>query len=152
MLDPDLVLSSLLSTARATPTLVAALNSEPTNISSHIFRFGTENSLARTVEQMPSGTLLLVYTGLIGGQFSGMSCWKHQLQVYIRPANSEASPAHLWWLLLHGDITGRSTALRNLRLLPSLSPMDLPSITFQQDATYTDLFVGNISIPEEGDE
>lgn len=155
MLDPDAVLAAIVSASRDIPLLIVELGST-SFITGHTFTFGVENSLARSIEAMSAGSLLWAYQDLLGGGaqgFNGAEIWKHRLQAYIRPKNHGSSPAHVWWLLMNKPLTSSGQNLRYTHLLNhALSLPETPTLTFQQDAMQTDLFVGSVVWPESGDD
>src|SRR5215472_9035448 len=115
MLDPDLVLSSVVASLQSIPDLAAELGA-PTipateSITGHFFYSGQENSLIRALSQMKSPSILVAYLDYIGGNFDATTVWKHRLNLYIRPRNyavsnrSAASGMHLWWMAMNLPIS-----------------------------------------------
>jgi hypothetical protein len=159
MIDPDLVVSTLVSSFQSIPAVVTALGSTSLVVG-HEYLYGVDNSLIRAINEMPGPSVLIVYLDLIGGQFSGMQVWKHRLEVYIRPKNAATGPApgssppHLWWLMMNSVVPflGGTQNIRYARLLPNLFPVDaMPHLTHRQDENGADLFCGSIVIGEQGD-
>lgn len=151
MLDPALVLSAVVAATRDIPLLISEIGSVEF-ITGHTFGFGEENSLARAIESMSDGSILWAYQDLLGGDFNGSEIWKHRLQVFIRPKNHGAAPAHVWWLMMNKPLTSSGQNLRYTHLLDhSLDIPETPTLTYQQDALQMDLFVGSVVWPERGD-
>lgn len=162
MLDPDLVLEAVVSAFRSIPELVQEMADDQANIVGHAYSYGVENSLARAVFGMRSPSILVAYLDILGGNFSGMSVWKHRLECYIRPKNAAmgnvaggapaASPPHLWWLMINKPINGGVQNIRYVDVLPGLWITDnLPPLTHQTDEQLADFFVGHLTFTETGD-
>lgn len=164
MLDPDLVLAALLAASRANADFTTALGGSA-NVTSHQFSFGIENSLARAIYSLSSGSVLIAALDLIGGNWDGMTLFKHRFEIYFRPLSMAATnlpvvgipctPQHLWWLLMNKPIAGYEDGAKNIRtirLLPDLAPVDaMPSLVHRADEDGADIFVGQVVIPELGD-
>lgn len=173
MLDPDIVLSAVISAYRAIPALVNELGG-PDRINGHYYSFGVESSLALAIARMSSSSILIAYLDLLGGNFSGATNWKHRLEVYIRPKNAAsgavvpsltsggpstvpASTPHLAWLMLNKPIVGIADLspgnIRQVSLLSGrLTLMDTPTITHRQDENLADFFSILTVFPEIGDD
>lgn len=157
MLDPDLVLSSIVSAFQSIPSLVTEMGGSSSNISGHTFSYGEENSLVRSIFAMTSPSILIAYLDLLGGNFDGQTIWKHRLEAYIRPKNDASgsegsSPPHIWWMMMNLSILGTTRNIRQTSLLSgSLMLMDTPTLTHRQDETGMDFFVGTLVFPEYGD-
>src|SRR5882762_3151223 len=87
MLDPDLVLQSIVSAFRSIAPLVSEMADDPANIYGHSYSYGAEQSLDLAISRMTSPSILVAYLDMFGGQFSGSTVWKHRLQAVIRPKN-----------------------------------------------------------------
>lgn len=157
MLDPDVVLSAIVSAFQSIPALVTEMAGNAANISGHDFSYGEENSLIRTVYSMQSPSILIAYLDLLGGNFDGSTIWKHRLEAYIRPKNAasgtnNASPGHLWWLMMNRPILSTTQNIRQTSLLSgALMLMDTPTLVHKQDEIGMDFFVGTMVFPEYGD-
>ena len=154
MLDPDIVLGLVVTAFQSNPSLVAALGGSPAAITGHYFAYGQDNALTRSIEQMPSGAILIAYTAMLWGQAQIDPAWKHQFKVFIRPTNQGATPQHLWWLAMHGAITAPVAAPRfsDAALLPSLSLPDNMNMGYREDGEGMDFFECQLTIPERGDD
>jgi hypothetical protein len=161
MLDPDLVLSTLVTSFQSIPALVTELGGAD-KITGHFYLSGAENSLERAIYSMPNPSILVAYLDLLGGNFNGMTIWKHRIEAYIRPRNaataaaietSAASGPHLAWLMMHSAIPPGTQNIRQLALLAgSLQLMDTPTLTHKIDENRTDLFCWAMVFPEHGDD
>jgi hypothetical protein len=169
MLDPELVLSTVVSAFQSIPALVSEMgglfdeNGNPT-IYGHRYVYGVENSLTKAVYGMTSPSILVAYKDILTGNFDSSTLWKHRLEAYIRPKNAASgavggtggtvpsSPPHLWWLMINSPVLGGPQNIRGVSLLNhALIPMDPPSLSYRMDENEQDLFVGTIVIPEYGD-
>jgi hypothetical protein len=165
MLDPDVVLSTLVLSFRSIPALVAEMGGDALAISGHTYLYGPERSLAQSIYEQRSPSILIAYIDMIGGQFSGEGVWKHRLEAYIRPKNAStglvsgltpaSSPPHLFYLMFHSAVPyiyPGTLNLRTVRMLPDLAPLDaMPSLTHQADEQGADLFRVSMTFPELGD-
>jgi hypothetical protein len=185
MLDPDLVSAAFAAGFQGIPALTAVMGTNPpaggdptrppgsSNIYSHIYSYGQEDSLARAIFQMTSPSILIAYKDYLGGNFSQETLWKHRLEVYIRPPNAAPDPTtgllsgpstpHIAWLAFNSPVNGQFPVdgsgppgswanIRQLRLMRALLPMDVPTLTHRQDESLSDFFVWSVTIPEIGDE
>lgn len=162
MLDPDIVIDAVVATFLAIPEVVAEMGGitlATANIIGHKYAYGLENSLLQSIGQMASPSVLIAYQDLLGGNFDGMTMWKHRLEVYIRPRNKAttagaggASSPHLWWLMMNKTVTGQPTNIRGIELVSgNLQLMDTPTLMHKTDELGADIFVGNMVFPEKGD-
>lgn len=163
MLDPDVVLNSVLASLQSIPELAAELGAPtipPTqSITGHFFYAGEENSLTRAMSQMRSPSILVAYLDYVGGNFDGMTVFKHRLNMYIRPRNrasnnGSASAQHLWWLAMNLPISTPEVApnIRYIELVNyNLQLMDQPTLLHTSDELGQDFFVSTLVFPEKGD-
>jgi hypothetical protein len=157
MLNPEVLTAAIVATLKTIPELVAAMGGDPDNISAHQYYFGEENSLAKTVYEMKSPSILVVWKGTRGGNFNGMTIWKHPFEIYIRTMNvagsqSPAGPGHVWWLMMNRPVNGGSLNIRQIQIMDGVDIMDMPSILPRQDEELTDYFCASVTIPEIGDQ
>lgn len=167
MLDPDIILDFLVGAFQSMPQVLLALGNDPTQIIGHKYLYGKEHSLAKTLFESSSPSVVVAFANLIGGNFSGMTVNKYQFEVYIKPKNAAPttgspaySPPHLWYLMMTSPVivvdplvTNPGTLdIRHIRLMANLLPPDLvTNLRHQQDPTGADLFCGQIQFPEQGD-
>lgn len=162
MLDPDVVLNSVVAALQSIPDLATELGAPAipatASITGHYFYSGEENSLIRTLGQMKSPSILIAYLDYVGGNFDGMTVWKHRLNMYIRPRNkasngTSASAQHLWWMAMNLPVAVPEAApnIRYVNLVPNLDIMDTPLLKHQTDELGQDFFVSTMVIPEIGD-
>ncbi len=165
MLDPDLVLTAVVSAFRSIPLLVAEMADDPLNIYGHTYAYGAERSLAFAINAQTSPSILVAYLDYLGGNWNGMVVWKHRLVAYIRPKNAAigavsgtngapaASPQHLYWLMMNKPVLGGQQNFRYTELMPGLMLTDaMPSLTHQVDEQGADFFQCQMVIPELGDQ
>ncbi|HEY6272621.1 MAG TPA: hypothetical protein VIX19_11595 [Terriglobales bacterium] len=163
MLDPDLVLNSILASLQSIPQLAVELGA-PTipatdSITGHFFYSGEENSLMRSLSQMKSPSITVAYLDLVGGNFDGMTVWKHRVNMYLRPKNkasngTSASAQHLYWLAMNLPISVPQIAnnIRSIELADfNLQLMDTPTLLHHTDELGQDFFVSTMVFPEKGD-
>jgi hypothetical protein len=157
MLDPEVLAAAIVATLRTIPDLVAAMGADPNNIFAHQFYPGTEKSLANAVANMSAPSILVAWKGSLGGNFDGMTIWKHPFEIYIRTGNAAeletpAGPGHVWWLMMNRPVNSGTLNIRQIRIMAGVDPMDTPSISHRQDEELTDYFCGSVTIPEFGDQ
>src|SRR5262252_263697 len=155
MLDPDVVLDAVVSTLRSIPTLVSELGGTD-RITGHKYLYGPENSLMRAIFAMRSPSILVAYTDLRGGNWSGTVMWKHRLEINIRPGNANTnyqSYLHLCWLVVNGLISGTNQNIRQVALLNGdLFLVETPSLAHKTDENFADFFTWSFVFPEHGDQ
>jgi hypothetical protein len=163
MLDPDVVLSSVVASLQSIPQLATELGAPiipPTeSITGHFYFSGEENSLIRTLGMMKSPSITVTYLDYIGGNFDGMTVWKHRLNMYLRPRNkasngNAASGLHLWWMAMNLPISVPEVApnIRYVELVNhNLQLMDTPSLIRHSDELGQDFFQSTIVFSEKGD-
>jgi hypothetical protein len=165
MLDPDVVLNSVLASLQSIPELVAELGGPAIpatdSITGHYFFSGQENALSRALAQMRSPSLMVAYLDYVGGNFNAMTVFKHRLNMFIRPRNKAAlngggaaSAQHLWWMAMNLPVSAPIVAA-NIRYVNlangNLDLMDLPTLQHRPDESNQDFFVSTLVFPEIGD-
>jgi hypothetical protein len=175
MEDPDLILSTLVTCAQSIPEYVCEMGANSSNIFSHQFLSGTENSLTRHIEQSHYPSTIFTYRAILSGNYLGSPTFKHVIEVYIKPKNAvsgsviypdgsfrpPSSSPKLWKILLDypmssapsdwvaADPSITTSSIFRRALLPSLWPMDLPNAMNQpQGADLFDMWVGTLIFPE----
>ena len=162
MLDPDVVLSSVVASLQSIPDLATELGAPAIpateSITGHFFFSGEDNSYIRTLAQMRSPSILVAYLDYISGNYDGMTVWKHRLNLCIRSRNkasngSSSSAQHLWWMATNLPISVPEVA-------PNIRYVDLANhslwlfdtnLKHQTDELGQDFFIGTMVFNEMGD-
>jgi hypothetical protein len=162
MLDPDVVLSSVVASLQSIPQLATELGAPEIpateSITGHYFFSGEDNSYIRTLAQMKSPSILVAYLDFIMGNFDGMTVWKHRLNLCVRSRNKAsnggaASAQHLWWMAMNLPISVPEVA-------PNIRYVDLAfgnlwlfetNLKYQTDELGQDFFIGTMVFNEMGD-
>jgi hypothetical protein len=162
MLDPDVVLSSVVASLQSIPDLATELGAPAIpateSITGHFFFSGEDNSYIRTLAQMRSPSILVAYLDYISGNYDGMTVWKHRLNLCIRSRNkasngSSVSAARLWWMAMNLPISVPELA-------PNIRYVDLANhslwlfdtnLKHQTDELGQDFFIGTMVFNEMGD-
>lgn len=158
MLKPSLVVDTVVSTLQTIPELVTAMAGDSTRIYAFHFRYGLEKSLTEALNQMIPPSTLVVWSGTIGGNFSGYQIWKHHIDIYFRAPNTvNISPAiayeDIWWLMMNKPVNSGSLNIRQIEILPSqLDLMETPSVEHHIDEEGQDFFCGKCVFGEIGDQ
>jgi hypothetical protein len=162
MLDPDVVLNSVLTSLQSIPQLATELGA-PTipateSITGHYFYSGEENSITRALAQMKSPSIMLAYLDYISGNFDGMTVWKHRLNLCIRSRNKASNGAsvsaqHLWWMAMNLPISVPETAanIRYVDLCNHSLWLFETNLKHQIDELGQDFFIGTMTFNEMGD-
>jgi hypothetical protein len=163
MLNPDVVLSSVLASLQSIPQLASELGAPDIpateSITGHYFYSGEDDSLIRALGKMRSPSILVAYLDYIGGNFDGMTVWKHRLNMYFRPRNrasngGSVSVQTLWWMAMNLPIAVPQIApnIRYIELVDyNLQLMDQPPLMHQTDELGQDFFYSTLVFPEKGD-
>jgi hypothetical protein len=162
MLDPDVVISSVVASLQSIPELVTELGGPAIpatdSITGHFFYSGEDNSYIRTLSQMRSPSILVAYLDYISGNYDGQTVWKHRLNICVRSRNkasngSSASAQHLWWMAMNLPISVPEVA-------PNIRYVDLANhslwlfetnLKHQTDELGQDFFIGTAVFNEMGD-
>lgn len=164
MLDPSLVTNAVVTALQSIPALVTAMGGSAGQIYAHHFYYGAEDRLSKALFEITPPSILVAWVGTQGGNFDGMTIWKHRVNLYIRAANvaGSGSPVgyeHLWCLICNGGPVhawdgsgGSSSNIRTVQIFNGLDIMDTPSIGHQVDEEQMDYFVGTFVFPEIGDQ
>lgn len=162
MLDPDIVLSSVVASLQSIPELAAELGA-PTipatdSITGHFFFSGDENSYIRALAQMSSPSILVAYLDYISGNFDGMTIWKHRMNLCIRSRNkasngSSTSAPRLWWMAMNLPVSVPDIApnIRYVDLAGGLLWLFETNLKYQTDELGADFFIGTMVFNEMGD-
>jgi hypothetical protein len=162
MLDPDVVLNSVLASLQSIPELATELGA-PTipatqSITGHFSYSGEENSWIRALSQMKSPSILVSYLDYISGNFDGATIWKHRLNLCIRSRNKASngtatSAQHLWWMAMNLPISVPETApnIRNVDLCNHSLWLFETNLKHQTDELGQDFYIGTMTFNEMGD-
>lgn len=159
MLNPDTVLSAIVSALRDIPPLVSALGGNPANIIPHYFFSGTEARLAQAIEHQPAPSVLIHFSRLGMRHISGENLFAYYFRAYFRAKNAAqgtnptaVSAPVLYYLALNSELTSSGQSLRYTRLLDGdLWIMDGADLQLMQDASFNDLWTSELIFLEQGD-
>lgn len=164
MLNPELIVSTVVSAIQTIPEVLAAMNGDASRIAGFNYLYGVENTLAEAVGKLIPPAILVVWTGTGPGRGDGMTLWKHSFNIYLRSGNMASvafpavptGPGYLWWAICNKPVNGLTSPPRNIRevqLIPgALEIMDIPSVLHRQDEELMDYFCGSFVFPEIGDQ
>lgn len=159
MLNPKLLTNAIVSSLQGITALVAAMNGDASRIQAHHYLYGAEFRIEEALYKLTPPTILVVWEGTQGGNFSGYQIWKHRFCCYIRAANvaGQSNPTtyeDLWWLICNSPVSTVSPGTINLRYINIYSGVDImetPSIVHLKDEDRMDYFAGHFVLPEIGD-
>ncbi|HEY4360097.1 MAG TPA: hypothetical protein VGN17_03980 [Bryobacteraceae bacterium] len=155
MLKPSLVVNAVISTLQTIAPFVAAMNG-PQNIKAHSFVNGQVVPIMTDIYEMTAPSCLVVYEGTLGGNFDGMTIWKHLLTIYLKAPNQATIQTPLGyedlvWMVVNGEVNSTQLNIRQISVIPEVSLMDTPTITRMTDESRTDFFKVECVFPEIGD-
>lgn len=153
-LNPAFIVDAFVTQLALIPDLATAMtvfdaSQNPTiRITAFHYRLGEDFDLAQAIYKMPQPSMLVAWSGTVGGNFNGMQVWKHKVDAYIRMANTAVitpvtTTPHqtgyggyedLWWMICNQppqNTIGNNPNNQNVRymnILPDLDIMDTPSI------------------------
>lgn len=161
MIDPTLATDAIVAAIASIPSFAAAMTFQTPSgplvrITAFHYFDGSEETLVKAVDELPSPSTLVAWEGTRGGNFDGSTIWKHRWGVYMRMQNAAgvASPMgyeRLWWTLCNALPAGSPVNLRYMELYPGLTLMDTPSVEHLVDSNGVDFFKASFVIPEIGD-
>jgi hypothetical protein len=162
VLDPDVVLNSIVASLQSIPELATELGAPAIpaseSITGHYFFSGEENSLIRALAQMKSPSILVAYMDYISGNYDGMTVWKHRLNLCIRSRNKasnggSSSAQHLWWMAMNLPISVPQVApnIRYVDLAGGFLWLFETLLKHQMDELGQDFFIGTMVWNEMGD-
>lgn len=162
MLDPDVVLNSVVASLQSIPQLAVELGAPQVpvteSITGHFFYSGEENSVARALGQMKSPSILVGYLDYIMGNYDASTVWKHRLNLCIRARNkasngNSASAPHLFWMAMNLPITVPQIAsnIRYVDLAGGFLWLYETNVRHQPDELGQDFFVSLMTFNEIGD-
>lgn len=132
------------------------------NISAYHWIPGISRNLTQALNEMMPPSILVYHSGLMGGNFDGMTLWKHHIEIYIRGANQAPAQAlgqpitateDIPYLMFNQPVNGGTLHIRDTSIMPGqLLLMDMPSFMHMSDLEGQDFFVAKCVIPEIGDQ
>jgi hypothetical protein len=161
MLEPDVLLDSIVTAYRACPGLVAEMNGDSDRI--RAYRDSIEQTNYRVaILQLGAPGILVMYDGDYLSAFNGDPVRRYQFSIIYRgrPTNKSESPSgtgHLRYLLEKAVPAGSSVPLRSYRIHSSCYEMDpttngRESVMVSMEGDTIDYFRVRMSLAEIGDE
>src|ERR1700722_10315066 len=104
MLKPSVIVDTVVSVLQTIPGLVSAM-SDPSRIKAFHFMQGLETPALKAINAMLQPSILVMWAGTSGGNFSGYQIFKHHIDVYLRAPNTVAISTaiayeDLWYLMM----------------------------------------------------
>lgn len=157
MLKPSTIVDAVVTSLKTIPDLVTVIT-DSTRIYAFHFMYGKEASLAQAINRMLQPSVMVVWSGTMGGNFSGYQIWKHHIDIYFRtPNTANMDPAiayeDVFWLMMNSAVNSGSLNIRQIELLPGqLDLMETPSAHHMIDEEGQDMFVAKCVFGEIGDQ
>jgi hypothetical protein len=157
MIDPSILINTLVSLLREIPDLVAEMDGNPERIYAYHDQYPKKVSLALAIHQMPAPSIMAAWQGTAPGSFGSNDVWKHQVSLYLRARETfDGDPPtayyRLFRLITKGIPASAGLPMINATIHPSCYPMDVPSIQRATDAEGLDYFEVNMTFTEAGDD
>ena len=157
MIDPSVLIDSLVALLRDIPELVMEVGGDPERIYAYHDQYPKKSSLALAIHQMPAPSIMAAWQGTAPGSFGGMDVWKHHVVLYLRARETfEGDPPTAYYLLFRlitkGVPASAGVPMMNATVHSSCYPMDVPSIQRATDAEELDYFEVPLSFTEMGDD
>lgn len=157
MIDPSILIDSLVTLLRDIPDLVTEVGGDPERIYAYHDQYPKKSSLALAIHQMPAPAVMAAWQGTSPGNFGGSDVWKHQVSIFLRAQETfdgDAPTAYyrLFRLITKGIPASAGVPMLNATVHPSCYPMDVPSIQRATDAEGLDYFEVSMSFTEMGDD
>ena len=157
MIDPSVLIDSLVTLLRDIPDLVLEVAGDPERIYAYHDQYPKRASLAYAIHQMPAPSIMAAWQGTSPGSFGGMDVWKHHVVLYLRARETfEGDPPtayyRLFRLITKGVPASAGVPMMNATVYSSCYPMDVPSIQRATDAEGLDYFEVPLSFTEMGDD
>jgi hypothetical protein len=158
VLNPAPLVDAVVSALQSIEPLVAAMNGNAENIFAHHYIYGSDQSLARAIYQMTAPSILVAWTGAVGGNFNATALMKDRISIYFRMGNQagEVAPVNyeqLWSLSMNSPINETQLNIRYLELLPGKWWIpDNPSVEHLVDEEGMDRFCAHLLFPQVGDQ
>lgn len=157
MINPAEIADNLVSLLRQIPALVDLMGADNDRIYAYHDQYPERVSLQHAVHQMPSPSVMVVWTGTVPGNLGASEVWKHQFSIFLRaPETLDGDPPtgyyELFRLITKGIPTGSTQPMINTTVHESCQPMDVPSIQRQIGLEGLDYFEVTVSFAEIGDQ
>ena len=157
MIDPSVLIDSLVTLLRDIPDLVMEVAGDPERIYAYHDQYPKKSSLALAIHQMPAPSIMAAWQGTAPGSFGGMDVWKHHVALYLRARETfDGDPPtayyRLYRLITKGEPASAGVPMLNATVHSSCYPMDVPSIQRATDAEGLDYFEVPLSFTEMGDD
>ena len=161
MLNPDPITDTIVEVLQSLTPVVTAMAGEKARIQAFHYEYGVDSSLMKALYELKPPAILIAWDGTQGGNFDGMTIWKHRFCAYMRLANqaqasSRIGYATLWTLMMNSgpvqswdNLQGKN--VRDVQIFENLDIMDTPSVARRMDEELMDFFVGTMVFPEIGD-
>lgn len=157
MIDPSILIDSLVTLLRDIPDLVMEVGGDPERIYAYHDQYPKKSSLALAIHQMPAPAIMAAWQATVPGNFGGSDVWKHQVSIFLRAQETfDGDPPtayyRLFRLITKGIPASAGVPMLNATVHPSCDPMDVPSIQRATDAEGLDYFEVSMSFAEMGDD
>jgi len=157
MIDPSILIESLVAMLRDIPDLITEMNGDPDRIYAYHDQYPKRSSLPFAIHQMPAPSIMVAWQGTVPATFGGNDVWKHQVTLFLRARETfDGDPPtayhRLFRLITKGVPVSAGLPVLNATIHPSCYPMDVPSIQRATDAEGLDYFEVNMTFTEIGDE
>ena len=157
MIDPSILIDSLVALLRDVPDLVMEMGGNPGRIYAYHDQYPKKSSVALAIHQMPAPSIMVAWQGTAPGSFGGSDVWKHQVSLFLRARETfDGDPPtayyQLFRMITKGVPVSAGVPMINATIHPSCYPMDVPSIQRATDTEGLDYFEMNMSFTEIGDE
>lgn len=133
------------------PELVALLEN-PAPVTAYIDENPTRNSVSKAIYQMPSGSLLLAWSGTsMDIEAETMLAWTHAIQVYIRASRGGSALAVIDALVDGIPVPGDGLRWRYCPLISGVLPTVVTDMARLIDEEGIDYYVVSTATQETGD-
>jgi len=159
MINPAIIVNSLVDLLRHIPDLVAELGGDEQRIYAYHDRYPKNISLEMAKYQMPAPGIMVVLQGTGVGKRGDFNAWKHDFSIFLRAAEDTGEDLpkgyyEIYRLMMKGiPSNGDGQALEYAVVNSSCEPMDdVPPIRRQTDSAGIDFFEVQMTFTEIGDD
>jgi hypothetical protein len=133
------------------------MNGNPGNIQPFEYFYGQDKSLEVAVQSITAPGILVAWLGTHGGNFDGMTIWKHRVGAFVRMANIQGAAQpngyeYLFYTMFNSPVNGGTVNIRYVNLLPNVDIMDTPTAAMRTDVDRFDYQEIEMVFPEIGDD